>query len=204
MGHRGTWGIIQQISSSSLFCRRPLWAVLAWAWMSTLFMLSIQFFLCRPYHCPPSKVPWSMVLERLVWCVTCPNHTSFCLWQLSEEVPVHPRGSWSCSAPSYWSCGPSRRCGKVSLGTWFRRLGSFSQLLPCKSWNAYQEPPLSFASDHFCLIFRVVWQDSRVALRTLYMMHVLWRDYTAVTGCNWSNTTGSASGAAVDYNTLIQ
>ena len=32
-----TWQTIQQRSSSSLFCRRPLWAVLAWAGMSTLW-----------------------------------------------------------------------------------------------------------------------------------------------------------------------
>ena len=31
----GTWGTIQQRSSSSLFCRRPLWAVLAWAGIRT-------------------------------------------------------------------------------------------------------------------------------------------------------------------------
>ena len=33
----GTWGTIQQRSSSRLFCTRPLWAVLAWAGMSTLW-----------------------------------------------------------------------------------------------------------------------------------------------------------------------
>ena len=33
----GTWETIQQRSSSGLFCRRPLWAALAWAGMSTLF-----------------------------------------------------------------------------------------------------------------------------------------------------------------------
>ena len=32
-----TWGMIQQRSSSSLFCRRPLWAAVAWAGMSTLW-----------------------------------------------------------------------------------------------------------------------------------------------------------------------
>ena len=26
---------------------------------------------------PPYKVPWGMVLERLSWLVTCPNHASF-------------------------------------------------------------------------------------------------------------------------------
>ena len=41
------------------------------------FMLSIQHFLCQPRCRPPSKVPRSMVLERLSWRVTCPNHASF-------------------------------------------------------------------------------------------------------------------------------
>ena len=42
---RGSWGLIQQRSFSSLFCRRPLWAVLAWAGISTLEC------------CPNSQVP---------------------------------------------------------------------------------------------------------------------------------------------------
>ena len=33
----GTRQTIQQRFSSSVFCRRPLWALLAWAWMSTLW-----------------------------------------------------------------------------------------------------------------------------------------------------------------------
>ena len=49
----------------------------------------------------------------------------FVSWQLPEEVPVDQQGSGSCSAPSRWSCTSSRRCGEVSLGTWFRKPGSF-------------------------------------------------------------------------------
>ena len=75
---RGTWAMIQQRSSSSLFYRTPLQAVLAWTGMSTLFlMLFIQHFLCRPRRRPPSKVPWRMVLERLSWLVICLNHASY-------------------------------------------------------------------------------------------------------------------------------
>ena len=36
----GTWGTIQQRSSSGLFCRRPVWAVLAWAGMSASWCCS--------------------------------------------------------------------------------------------------------------------------------------------------------------------
>ena len=39
--------------------------------------LSIQHFLCWPQRCPPSKVPWRMVLERLLQRATCPNHATF-------------------------------------------------------------------------------------------------------------------------------
>ena len=44
----GTWGTIQQRSSSSLFCRRPLWAVLVWAGMSIFDAVHQAFPL--PYH----------------------------------------------------------------------------------------------------------------------------------------------------------
>ena len=43
-------------------------------------MLSIQHFLCWPQRHPPSKVPWRVILDRLSWCVTCPNHASFRGW----------------------------------------------------------------------------------------------------------------------------
>ena len=40
-------------------------------------MLSIQHFLYRPRRRQPSKVPCRMVLERLSWRVTCPDHACF-------------------------------------------------------------------------------------------------------------------------------
>ena len=43
-------------------------------------------------HFPPSKARWRMVLERLLWRVTCPNHASFRLLTAAR------RGS----------CGPTR------------------------------------------------------------------------------------------------
>ena len=48
-------------------------------------------------------------------------------WQLPEEVPVDPRGSWSCLVPSRWSFALSRRCGEASQSTWFRRPEAFFQ-----------------------------------------------------------------------------
>ena len=88
----GTWGTIQQRSSSSLFCRRPLWAF--WHWQGCpLFDVVHPTFACRPRRRPPSKVPWRIVSRRLSWRVTCPNHASFRL------LTVARRGS----------CGPKRK-----------------------------------------------------------------------------------------------
>ena len=45
----------------------------------------------------------------------------------SWQSPVVPQGSRSFSAPSRWSCSPSRRCREVSSFTWSRKPGSSSQ-----------------------------------------------------------------------------
>ena len=56
-------------------------------------ILSIQHFLCQPQHHSTSTVPWRMVLERLSWRVTCPNHACFCLLTVARRR----------------SCGPTRK-----------------------------------------------------------------------------------------------
>ena len=48
-------------------------------------VLSIQNILCRPRRRTPSKVPGSMVLERLSWRVTCSNHARFHLFDSCQE-----------------------------------------------------------------------------------------------------------------------
>ena len=53
-------------------------------------MLSIQHFLCRPRRRSPSKVPWRMVLERMWWRVTCPNHVSFRLLTIARRGSCLP------------------------------------------------------------------------------------------------------------------
>ena len=55
-------------------------------------MLSIQHFICWPQRRPFSRVPWMMVLQRLSWRVTCPNHASFRLLTATRRD----------------SCGPTR------------------------------------------------------------------------------------------------
>ena len=63
-------------------------------------MLSIQHFLCWPRCCPPSKVPWRMVLERLSWRVTCPNHTISC-WKntVTQIYIIHSSLTCLCLFP---------------------------------------------------------------------------------------------------------
>ena len=92
----GTLRTIQQRSSSGIFYRRPLWAVLAWAGMSTLWCCPSSIFsanhtITHPPRCPERRFDerW----KRLSWRVTCPNHANFCL------LTVARRGS----------CGPTRK-----------------------------------------------------------------------------------------------
>ena len=105
------------------FCRRPLWAVLAWKGMTTL----CKYFHRRPLIVRPPRCP-----KRRFWtgCSGVWHARTMQVsvsWQFPEEVPVDPQGSWSCPAPSRWSCAPSKRCGEVSPGTSFRKPGSFFQ-----------------------------------------------------------------------------
>ena len=85
--------------------------------------LSIQtfLFLCQlqrrlPRYPPRCPEGWFRRGCRGVWHARTMRVSLSC--QLPEEVPVDPQGSWSCSAPSRWSCAPSRRCGEVTPGTW--------------------------------------------------------------------------------------
>ena len=110
-----TWQTIQQRSYSSLFCRRPLWAVLAWAGMSTLWccpssISSADYGVARP---PRSPEEWFWRGFRSVWHARTMQVSVS--WQLPEEMPVDPQASWSCPAPSRWSCAPSRRYGECFL-----------------------------------------------------------------------------------------
>ena len=54
-GHEG-W--FSRDPLASLFCRRSLWAVLAWAGLSSLWCCPSSISSAKPWHHPPSKVPW--------------------------------------------------------------------------------------------------------------------------------------------------
>ena len=52
---------------------------------------SLQTTVCTPTPTPnPNKVHWRMVLERLSWHVTCPNHASFCLLTVARRGSCRP------------------------------------------------------------------------------------------------------------------
>ena len=53
--------------------------------------LFIQHFLCWPWCCPLSKVPWRRVLERLSWHVTCPNQWLHHHHAIPPSPPHHPK-----------------------------------------------------------------------------------------------------------------
>ena len=75
----GCWGGMMDDSAGVLFQSFLQGALVSGSRMGRdvhCLMLSIQHFLCRPQHHPPSKVTWRIVLERLSWCVTCPNHAN--------------------------------------------------------------------------------------------------------------------------------
>ena len=46
----------------------------------------------RPRRRPPYKMPWRMVLERLSWRVTCPNHASFRLLTVTRRASFGSTG----------------------------------------------------------------------------------------------------------------
>ena len=87
------------------------------------WILSIQHFLCWPWCCPPFKIPWRMILERLSWCVTCLSHASFGLWTVARRCSCGPTmklillctqlwqetcRTWTC-LQSWWCC-TTRSC----------------------------------------------------------------------------------------------
>ena len=97
-----------------------LWAVLAWAGISTLSccpssISSDNHDIAHPLRSPEG---WFWRGCHGVWHA----HTMqvSISWQLPEEAAVDPKGSWSCSAPSHWSCAPSVKYGEVSsrLSVW--------------------------------------------------------------------------------------
>ena len=120
--------LIQQKSSSSFFLQEALVSSSSMGSDVHSLTLSIQHFLCRQRRRPPSKVPRRMVLERLSWRVTCPNHACFCL------LTVAGRGS----------CGPTRKLislrnqSLVLCSKWEMRR-SFHWHLVSKAWILFSE-----------------------------------------------------------------
>ena len=92
----GLRGDMRDDSAEILFWSFPQEALMSSSGMGKevhFLMLSIQHFLFRPRSRPPSKVPSRMVLERLSWRDTCPNHASFCLVHKEVNFAPHLVGS---------------------------------------------------------------------------------------------------------------
>ena len=111
-GHWGGWGGMRGEGDSAriLFLfffnvgGHCLWAVLAWAGMSTLWcpssISSAYDSVAHPPRCPGG---WFWRGCHGVWLAwTMQVSVS---WHLPEEDPVDPHGSWSCSTPSCWLQG---------------------------------------------------------------------------------------------------
>ena len=147
----GTWETIQRRSSSSLFYKSSCGQFLHG--QGCPFFDSFQHFLCRPRRHPPSKVPRRMLMERLSWRVTCPNHASFRLLTVARSG----------------SCGPTRKlillrtqslvlCSKLEMwksflrhlvstawilffqsqqagSTFHSHWGGWRSLVTCKAWT---------------------------------------------------------------------
>ena len=82
----GTWGTIQQRSSSSLFCRRPSPAVLAWA--------GISIFWCCPSSISSADhgvAPNSKCLEEWVWRGCCCDDVNT---RRGKEENRRPMSEW--------------------------------------------------------------------------------------------------------------
>ena len=105
----GTQGTIQQRSSSNLFCRSPLWAVLTWAGMSTLWCCQSSISSTDHGITLPSKVPWMMFSRDChgVWHVrmTIKRRKLAWFWHgvvwtiATEDVEIRVRAKWCESVP---------------------------------------------------------------------------------------------------------
>ena len=170
--------MIQHSSSISLFCRRPLWAVLAWAGMSTIWcclssISSADHSITHPPRCPEG---WFGRGCHGVWHAQTMQVSI--TWQLSEEISVDPQGSWSCPAPSRWSCAPIGDVEKFPQALGFESLVPFFRVRkqgPC--FTAVEEdggdkslvqleliykaddvaPQESVKSGHCCRLLRQSW-----------------------------------------------
>ena len=85
----GTWRTIQQGFSSSLFCRRPLWA------SCPSSISSADHGVVHPSKCPEG---WLWRGCRGVWYARIMQVSVS--WKLPEKVARNPHGSWCCSAQS--------------------------------------------------------------------------------------------------------
>ena len=88
-GGGGTW---QQRSSCSLFCKRPLWAVLAWAGMSSLWCVHPAIFsadrgVAHPCHAMQSKMVLLFYFLKKNTFYNCIVQMGFLPWEIWVAFP---------------------------------------------------------------------------------------------------------------------
>ena len=117
MGHRGD---IRDGSAEVLFLSFLRKAIVSRSGKRRLLLdvVYLVFPLPTTVRHPSSKMPRGMLLERLSWCMTCPNHVSLHLLTVTRRDFVGAKGHWSASAPSCWSCAPRGRYEEVCSGIW--------------------------------------------------------------------------------------
>ena len=116
-------------------CRMPLWAVLARSGLSTFWCCPSSIFSADHCGAHPLRCNEGWFWRDCRGVLHARTMQVFVSWQLPEEVPAVPQGSWSRSAPSRWSCGPSRKCGEVNSSTWFRKPIAADKMLTSNYWQ---------------------------------------------------------------------
>ena len=90
------------------------------------FRLSAQHLTCLPRFLPPSRVPCSTVLARLLWREMWPNHASFLLFTIPNRFSCCPAPLLSCPFVQICSFyGPSMRSLTCVCSICSRMLVSF-------------------------------------------------------------------------------
>ena len=157
----GAWGTIQQRSSSTFLMEAIVGSSEMGRDVHSL-ALSIQHFLNRPRCRPASKVPWRMVLERLSWSVTCPNHQSFRLSVTVMQCINDLIYTWSKKIPALTSSylqvrnmaamcdyasitnantGKTRERFRKNAGEWTGRLEISEDEIPGNKFSLYDYIP---------------------------------------------------------------
>ena len=111
------------------------------------FRLSAEHLTCLPRFLPPSRVPCSTVLVRLLWREVWPNHASFVLF----------------TVPNRFSCFPARAFIPLCTNSFVLR--SLSQLLTSSSHSRR----VGWTGREFCTIL-FLWRSLHLYCSRSYLV----------------------------------